>query len=193
MELVSKFERIINWFFENGKWEDKFRKLNEDISEDKIDEIETLIDLVLPEDFKNLYSRYNGEINEKGIGNLRGHSFMSLNEIIEELRLYIEHADTEEGISSFPKKSIKEKYYHTKWIPIFSDYGGNFIGMDLDPGEEGKVGQMIIFGRDEDPNFVIADSLSDFFDLNLALMEKGREELKVGTHLHDIYRKLKVK
>lgn len=29
------------------------------------------------------------------------------------------------------------------WIPISKDYGGNNIGIDVDPDEKGKVGQDI--------------------------------------------------
>ncbi|MEM8526098.1 MAG: SMI1/KNR4 family protein [Bacteroidota bacterium] len=193
MDLISKFEKIVTWFYINGEWEDTFRKLNRVADIDRLDKIKKLTESELPDDFKSLYSKYNGEENEKGIGNWRGHTFMSLNEIIYELNLYIENSDTEEGISSYPEKAIKIKYYHVKWIPIFSDYCGNFIGIDLDPDEKGKYGQVIIFGRDEAPNIVIANSLNDFFDFNLDLMNKGGDVFKTEKHLHDIYRQLKVK
>src|SRR5690606_24644195 len=41
--------------------------------------------------------------------------------------------DNEISFTSTPTDSIKKKYFHFKWIPIFSDLGGNYIGMDLDP------------------------------------------------------------
>ncbi|NPC91257.1 hypothetical protein HOO54_03060 [Bacillus sp. WMMC1349] len=48
------------------------------------------------------------------------------------------------------------------WIPISSDGSGNHIGIDLDPDKEGKVGQVINFGADEEVKYVIAYQLKDF-------------------------------
>jgi cell wall assembly regulator SMI1 len=63
---------------------------------------------------------------------------------------------------SNPKEAIKEIYFHNKWIPFISDEGGNYIGYDLDPGKNGKKGQIIIYGRDEPQNVVIGNSLTEF-------------------------------
>ena len=46
--------------------------------------------------------------------------------------------DEELPLTSTPPGAIKLKYFHIKWLPIFSDGGGNFIGIDLDPETNGK-------------------------------------------------------
>jgi len=63
---------------------------------------------------------------------------------------------------SVPKNSIKEIYFHNKWIPFISDAGGNYIGYDLDPDENGTKGQVIVFGRDELQSVVVGKSLTEF-------------------------------
>jgi len=63
---------------------------------------------------------------------------------------------------SIPANFIKEIYFHNKWIPFISDVGGNYIGYDLDPAENGSTGQIIIYGRDELISTVIGNSLTHF-------------------------------
>ena len=96
-------------------------------------------------------------------------------------------------LSSTPSESIKKKYFHIKWIPIISDHGGNYIGIDLDPDVKGKKGQVIIFGRDEEKMLVLSDSWEEFLDWNLELLKNNLQIFKENRHLHDIYREFKTK
>ena len=98
-----------------------------------------------------------------------------------------EHID----FTSTPPLAIRKKYFHHKWIPIFYDYGGNFIGMDLDPDEQGTKGQIIVFGRDEENMFVIANSLDEFFDFAIQEMNKSSSPFHEDLHLHEIFKKIK--
>ena len=100
--------------------------------------------------------------------------------------IWEEHID----FTSTPPLAIRKKYFHHKWIPIFYDYGGNFIGMDLDPGEQGTKGQIIVFGRDEENMFVIADSLEEFFDLAIQEMNKTPSPFSGEAHLHEILKEV---
>jgi len=85
-----------------------------------------------------------------------------------------------------------KKYFNYKWLPVFSDYGGNYIGIDLDPDTNGKKGQIINFGRDEEIMIVLADSLEEFFDFILTEISKPDNKLlKLEHHLHDTLKELK--
>ncbi len=97
----------------------------------------------------------------------------------------------EERFSSCPKGKIKKKYCHYKWIPVFHDFSGNFIGIDLDPDQEGSKGQIIIFGSDEENMVVVADNLTEFLDLSIEEMNNNPEEFASDNHVHDVYRKIK--
>lgn len=94
-------------------------------------------------------------------------------------------------ITSTPEGAIKKKYFHIKWIPLISDFGGNYIGIDLDPDSNGVKGQVIIFGRDEEDMIVLANSWEEFLDWNLDLIDKEGDKLKNESHLHDIYKQIK--
>jgi len=62
----------------------------------------------------------------------------------------------------------------------------------VDPDNEGKKGQIINFGRDEENMFVIADNLDLFFDFMLTEAKKPDNKLLNSKfHLHDTLRKLK--
>lgn len=97
--------------------------------------------------------------------------------------------DNQPDISSTPENAIRKKYFHYKWLPVFSDYGGNYIGIDLDPDVNGKKGQTIIFGRDEQEMFVFGNSLENHFDLILSELKRpGNKLLNFNNHLHDVLR-----
>jgi cell wall assembly regulator SMI1 len=92
---------------------------------------------------------------------------------------------------SFPENAIKKKYFHYKWIPIFFDYGGNHIGIDLDPDITGKKGQVIIYGREEEDMVVLSNSLNSFFDLCLEEIENTPQQFITNTHMHEVLKKIK--
>ncbi|CCH62510.1 hypothetical protein TBLA_0H02240 [Henningerozyma blattae CBS 6284] len=63
---------------------------------------------------------------------------------------------------SIPPNTIQPVYANANWIPLLTDFAGNHIGVDLDPAPEGKLGQVIIFGREFDTKYVIAKNWGDF-------------------------------
>lgn len=68
-----------------------------------------------------------------------------------------------EGASySVPAGYIKERDINRNWIPISKDFGGNNIGIDVDPDKKCRIGQVINFGCDEEIKYVIANQLSEF-------------------------------
>jgi cell wall assembly regulator SMI1 len=91
------------------------------------------------------------------------------------------------SFTSTPENAIRKIYFHYKWVPVFSDYSGNFIGIDMDPGETGRKGQVINFGRDEEDMVVLAESLESFFDLVLAELSQPQNRLiNKEIYLHDV-------
>ncbi|BAO41345.1 KNR4/SMI1 homolog [Kluyveromyces marxianus DMKU3-1042] len=63
---------------------------------------------------------------------------------------------------SVPPLAIQPVYAHSGWIPLVTDNAGNHIGIDLAPGPKGKYGQVILFGREFDTKFVVANNWGDF-------------------------------
>lgn len=70
---------------------------------------------------------------------------------------------------SIPPSVIHEMFAHPMWIPLVTDEVGNYIGIDLSPPPAGKWGQVILFGRDFDFKFQIADTWGDFLLILLTI------------------------
>lgn len=96
--------------------------------------------------------------------------------------------DLEEFQSSIPEGVIQPKYFHIKWVPVIEDHGGNYIGIDLDPGPKGKRGQVIVFGSDEQEMFVLANSWGEFLDLIITEIRECGDALLKRVHLHDYFK-----
>jgi cell wall assembly regulator SMI1 len=61
----------------------------------------------------------------------------------------------------------------------------------MEPDSLGVVGQVIVYGKDENINFVVASSLGNFLDLNIQLINTNPNILLSEKHLHDIYKEVK--
>ena len=64
--------------------------------------------------------------------------------------------------NSIPPNTIQAAYAHPAWIPLVTDNAGNHIGVDLAPASEGSYGQVILFGREFDTKYVVADNWGEF-------------------------------
>ena len=79
---------------------------------------------------------------------------------------------------SWPEGAVDPAYANSAWIPLTNDGSSNCIGLDFDPWPTGRVGQVIIFGRDEDVKVVLAESLGKFLSWIADLLESGNFRLE---------------
>lgn len=181
--------------------------LNPHATEEELRQTEEELGFALPLELRELYLIHNGEKDE-GTGLFFGLPFLSLEGMLSEWRVWAELEEEyalEGGHHSVPAGWIKERYINRYWLPISKDWGGNNIGIDLDPDENGIRGQVINFGRDEEVKYVIARQTAHFLQFirdtvmegNYTLVQEedyrswsfGRE----GTvHFLDAIRKLKL-
>lgn len=88
-----------------------------------------------------------------------------------------------------PPGTVLPVYAHSMWIPIITDGVGNCIAIDLSAPPDGDTpasdlrvwGQVIIFGRDFDTKFKIADNFGDFLLIFANDLELGNWELRSST------------
>ncbi|MRG48655.1 hypothetical protein GFS24_26305 [Chitinophaga sp. SYP-B3965] len=161
--------------------------LNPPATEADISRLETTTGLTLPDELKQLYRLHNGESGNAGL--FFGLPFISIEEALAEWKVWESLASStasmDSNIISVPANHIKEQYINTRYIPISKDYGGNNIGIDLDPGPDGVSGQVINFGRDEDTRFVIASSLAGFMDFILHHVKNGNYRFEINGDEED--------
>ncbi|MBD2358522.1 SMI1/KNR4 family protein [Tolypothrix sp. FACHB-123] len=167
--------RIDNWL--NNNFSEVLDTLNPGATEEEIQELENKIQIELPSSFKDLYKWHNGQKSGTYPGLFYGLEFLSLLEVFANWQVWAELVDEDInkdilGQSYSPGK-IKEIYANKKWVPFAFDWGGNHLGIDLDPGKKGTIGQVINFGRDEDIKFVFAEDLESFLTWFITQLEAG--------------------
>jgi cell wall assembly regulator SMI1 len=70
---------------------------------------------------------------------------------------------------------IKPLYSSPLWIPLWADpVRPDYLGIDFDPDEAGRLGQIINFGRNEDDHFQAATDFDDLLVCLVAEVESGR-------------------
>jgi cell wall assembly regulator SMI1 len=161
--------------------------LNPGCSDQELDQLESRLGCNLPADFRALYRCHDGQKGET-TGLICGLQFLSTQALYDEWFAWHELAadfaqEAEEYNDqnlaleitgeSYPIDAINPIYINLKWIPFTHDGGGNHLGIDLDPGSTGAIGQVINFGRDEKNKYVIAQSLSEFFDWMISQYQAG--------------------
>jgi cell wall assembly regulator SMI1 len=160
--------------------------LNPPASADAIHSLEQHIGLPLPQPFKELLAVHNGQGPNQKCGLFFGDEFLSLSEIqaqwdnwksLEDENLNEEFASS---MSSQPPGAVKALYLNAKWLPFTHDGGGNHTGIDFDPDAQGRVGQVIAFGRDVEEKKLLAGSFEDFLTLFLRRLQTVRWSLAQG-------------
>jgi len=77
--------------------------------------------------------------------------------------------------TSYPVGAIRCRYASRGWVPLHAEEGSSdCLGIDLEPGPNGVVGQVINFGRDQRAKYVLACSWAQF-------LEDVAEELEAGN------------
>lgn len=165
---------------------------NSAATENEINEAEQHIAVQLPGNLRELYLSCNGQ--SQGAGIFCNWSFLPLEELRSEWQNW---NDIEEfykvsfsiDACSIPRGHIKELYTSPKWIPFATDFCGNNLGYDTDPGPEGTFGQIIVFGRDYDTKYVLAASLEKFVEIIINKLDLKQYESEDGylyvNHLED--------
>lgn len=176
--------KLIEWF--QLELPEMLDDLNEPAKLDQISNLEEKLDLKFPTSFKDLYLQHNGQKGEINTGFFYGLEFLTLDGVYDHWKQWAEIVNTEDDegmkdLSMFSKSHvnglIKEVYANKKWIPFAHDWGGNFLGIDFDPAEDGTHGQIINFGRDEDEKFVVAHSFSEFIEWYINELENGNYDI----------------
>lgn len=146
-------------------------------SEGELNALETATGLKLPQAYRTLYRTH------ADWGHALGLSFLPLSRVQGEWEGWrgLEEFQEARGHSSHPPGAIKTQYANPGWLAFLKDWGGNSVGVDLDPGPSGQVGQVITFGRDENGKYVLADSLDAFLHEYVTRLEARR----VRLHQHE--------
>jgi cell wall assembly regulator SMI1 len=158
----------------------EYAKLRGPASGDSFAYFTEVVGVPFPADLRAIYEINDGSED----GDVFGLTLLSVARIVDEWtsweQIRREDRDNDwnlgEFATSFPAGAIKLAYSSAGWIPFLYDYGGNVIGVDIDPGQAGVRGQVINFGTDEEDKFVVAASVKAFLDyLNRLISDRGAD------------------
>ncbi|KAG9318208.1 hypothetical protein JVU11DRAFT_288 [Chiua virens] len=164
--LATTWNRIKIWLAR--EYPELGDTLNYGILPQDLAQIEMQFGFALPQVVRESYLVVDGQEAESSAGCSEGLFFglslLPLEDVLEEWRFWREVDDDpatganprlRELMQSIPDSWIRKEYSQRGWIPLVVDKAGNYIGVDLNPGEGGSVGQVIVFGRDFDTKVVL--------------------------------------
>jgi len=149
--------------------------LNQPADSDSIESLQVEIGEELPSAFVDLYKCFNGQGNDSSRdGIFYGILFMPLKDVLRyvkgvELAPLVDQALSEVDTTG----KVKKYCYNPKWVPFADDSGGNYLGLDFDPGAKGRKGQVINFGRDEERSYILANSFEEFIIWYMEQLNSG--------------------
>lgn len=118
---------------------------------------------------------HNGESDEP-VGLLYSYELLQTTQILDEWKTMKEVAATwsdEQNTALDPVEGVQLRHWHTGWIPIAADGGGNFFCVDADPAPGGHVGQVLFFDHEVGPTYVAARDLAEWLTVFANKLEGG--------------------
>lgn len=193
-DLSPVLARLDAWYAANLA-PDKY-VFNPPASDQELDAFEKEVGIHMPPSYRQLYKWHDGEDNDRW-GHIYGLPLLPLQRAAAEWRQW---RRTEADLGSryavpgkgWPDGAVDPAYTNPRWIPLTADGSGGHIGLDLDPWPGGRVGQIILFGRDEDVKIVLAQSLAQFLEWIATLLENGNFRLEIAAD-EEVLRQFRLK
>ncbi|KAL5511204.1 SMI1 [Sanghuangporus vaninii] len=164
--LEQTWARLQRWL--SREYPELGDTLNYGILPQDLAEIEMALGVSLPVPVRESYLIVDGQEAESSAGCSEGLFFglyfLPLEDVLEEWRFWREvdndpatgaNSRLKEVMNSIPPGYVRRAYSQRGWIPLVTDKTGNYLGVDLNPDENGSVGQVIVFGRDFDTKVVM--------------------------------------
>jgi cell wall assembly regulator SMI1 len=71
-----------------------------------------------------------------------------------------------------------DQWWRTKWVPITANGGGDHHCLDLDPAENGSIGQVIEMWHEDENRELVGDSFKECFNIIVGNLENGSYYIK---------------
>ncbi len=138
---------IEEWYSKNSP--NLLASLNAGISSLELSELESLLGISLPNDYKCSLKIHNGEVYFHSYSYLSAKSVTSTWKVMNQL--YKEGVFDDRELVDNEGQIIDNAWWHPNWIPFAKDSMGNQICIDMAPGINGVVGQIIYLEMEEGP------------------------------------------
>lgn len=182
-DIAPILERLDTWYA--GHLTAPPYRFNPPATDEAIDRLQAVFGHILPPSYRQLYRWHDGETDDRW-GHIYGLPILPLEDVAAELKSW-ERTRADFGGNRYaipgagwPAGAVDPAYSNAAWLPLTRDGSGNHIGLDFDPWPGGRVGQVIVFGRDEDVKAVLAPSLGTFLEWIATLLEAGNFRLEAA-------------
>lgn len=141
-----------------------FEDLAPPATSSEINDLEKKLGVTLPKDFVECLKIHNGQYGHAE-GLFSGLEFLSTKRILEEWTIWkglFDYGDFND-LKSDSDKGINSKWWDMKWIPFTYNGSGDHLCLDLNPTEEGEIGQIITLWHDNGERKKKASSFSEWF------------------------------
>ena len=144
-EIWNKYEEWLSANFETG-----LRDLNPAITDEELEELQSTLNVQLPDDFIGFLKVHNGQSGNTG-GIIDATELLSSKRILDEWGCWKglldggEFEDYEEERNN----GVKADWWNAKWIPFTYNGAGDHLCLDLDPSDRGNKGQVITMWHDD--------------------------------------------
>lgn len=195
-DIAPVLARLDAWYAANLA-ADKY-VFNPPATDAQLDAFEQLVGFKMPRSYRQLYRWHDGE-NDDRWGHIYGLPILPLKRAAADWQQWTRTLAAFGGNrypfsrgGAWPAGAVDPAYTNPAWVPLTNDGSSNCIGLDFDPWPGGRVGQVIIFGRDEDVKVVLAESLGQFLDWVAGLLESGNFRLEAAAD-EEVLRRFRLK
>lgn len=147
----------------------------------KLKEVEETMKIEFPKELKALYMSNNGTL---GLGAILGFEFMSLEDMLTEWKLNnnaLKNGKFDKlEFKSSKKGTIRNVGFDEKWLPFAYNNVHTYLAVDLNPDENGKVGQVINIGdaKVNSVRYVLANSIEELLQDTIMIYECNGVEVE---------------
>ncbi len=153
--------------------------LNPPATAEELASIESTIGIKMPSDWHELYLTHNGINHDSNFGSLfYGLEFLSLDKVASEYESSVDlSAESKFEVKATDASINLSDMNNPRWIALAHDGSGNMIRVDMDPGANGKIGQVIFTDIDSDVVILLANSVNEFLNNFASDLKNGKYHL----------------
>jgi cell wall assembly regulator SMI1 len=175
MEIAIEFIELIRSVIPDYQ-----NQLNRGCTIDEIADLENKLQKTLPESYKELLKFCNGE---KETTLLLGYFMLPIDRVFGEFSFIKSGEDFHTDTQVTQANMVQPSLYSKDRVPFADDASGNFLCIDYDPAEGGKVGQIIYLPFGEpDPITAVANNFDEFLKLLINGIKNGTVTIEESAH-----------
>jgi cell wall assembly regulator SMI1 len=179
INMNKAFEKFKNWLSEN--YADGLNELSDSATDKDILEVENKLGVKLPEELIEFLKIHNGQAGDSGYL-CAGYRLISTSDIISEWECWKELSDGGDfdDCIAEPDSQIKSSWWNKKWVAFAENGSGDSLCLDLDPTDEGLIGQVITMNHDEEERKMLSSNFKKWF-------EEYVEKVLIGEYVYSDY------